>query len=192
MRNKLRVFGAIFATTVMVISALQARRVWLPHGLQFTQSDEVSRLLGTTLPPVTVNALDGTELNIRKHIEGRNTLIILAGMADCLPCASFSLELSVIRNRFPTLLSVIIGSGREEEVFLEYFNRTRIQRYALLDPDRELLRALGVRREPLILLVDDSSRILFVDDRTSSTSSVFRISQLLAALAHSLESSEAL
>jgi hypothetical protein len=52
----------------------------------------------------------------------------------------------------------------------------------LLDPDHRLLTALRIKSAPLVLLVDATGRILFVDSRSSSAAAQFPFGRLLPLL----------
>ena len=80
-----------------------------------------------------------------------------------------------------------IGSGPEVAEFRAFFAEERIEQHSLIDPDRTLLTALGLRVEPAVLFVDRSGNVLLVDTRPVGRASQFPIGRVLPDLAASLQ-----
>ena len=66
----------------------------------------------------------------------------MLGARDCWSCGDYPVELRALRNRFPHLVTLLVGSDDDVDVLREYFDRYRIGTDAMLDPGRSLLRQL--------------------------------------------------
>lgn len=143
---------------------------------------DATTLVGRQLPEVKLRALDGSEVSLVDRTRGHPSLVLVVSSADCLSCANYPLEVRVLRHSMPNLQAVLVGSDPDTVFLKEYFHREQIEREALLDHEGEALKALGRQNTPLILLLDTAGRIIFVDARASSQSSVLPISRQFAAL----------
>ncbi len=173
---------ALFAGTL--ITAYARADTWPRR-----QPDDATRLLGARLPALTLRAADGTAVSLADRLSRSHgpSLIIVLGVGDCLGCSSYELELQILRSTFPGISPILIGSGADEKLFGDYFRRAHLEPVALLDRDRVLLDSLRVNREPLVLLVDSTGRILFVDARSSSAATQFPFGRLLPLLGGALQ-----
>jgi hypothetical protein len=138
-------------------------------------------LLGSQLPAVTLQSLDGGSVALTDRLVPGPTMIIVLGPKDCFSCESYRLELNILKSKLPGISPVLIGSGAEN-LFKDYFRRDHLQSVGLLDPDHRLLTALRIQSAPLVLLVDSTGRILFVDNRSSSAAAQFPFGRLLPLL----------
>lgn len=150
------------------------------------EAANVTGLLGTKLPALTLRSVAGSAVSLGDRLSRGPSLVIVLGVEDCLSCASYELELTILRSKLPGLTPILIGSGGDEQLFRDYFRRGRLESVALLDPDRALLTSLRAESEPLVLLVDSEGRILFVDNRPSSAASHFPFGRLLPLLGGAL------
>jgi len=151
------------------------------------EAADASRLLGARLPALTLRSVDGSAVALAERLSHGPSLVIVLGARDCFSCASYELELRILKSKLPGILPILIGSGGDEHLFQDYFRRAHLEAVALLDPDRALLTALHVENEPLVLVVDSAGRILFVDNRSSSAAAQFPFGRLLPLLDGALE-----
>ena len=179
-RNTALAVGLIAGTIATACSSAEAggRR----------ESADLSVLLGTTLPPVTLQSLDGGTVALATRLAAGPTLLIVLGPKDCFSCSSYRLELAILKTKLPGVTPLLIGSGSDQAPFREYFRLDRLESIALLDHDRSLVKSLGARSEPLVLLLDTAGRILWVDGRSTSAASQFPLGRLLPLLGDALQS----
>lgn len=151
------------------------------------ETSDATRLLGARLPALTLKSVDGTPVPLATRLSRGPSLVIVVGVADCLGCSSYELELQILKSKLPGVTPIVIGSGADERPFRDYFRGAHMESVALLDHDRALLDSLGVKAEPLVLLVDGAGRILFVDSRPSSAAAQFPFGRLLPLLGGALQ-----
>jgi hypothetical protein len=149
-------------------------------------SPSASGLLGFVLPAITLRAPDGTPVLLADRLSRGPSLIIVMGGQDCFSCSSYELELTILKSKLPGVSAILIGSGEDEALFRDYFRRSHLDSLALFDRDRQVLTSLGVKSEPLVLLVDSTGRILFADSRSSSAAAQFPLGRLLPLLGGAL------
>lgn len=147
---------------------------------------DATRLIGSALPTVYLRTLSGDSVSLESARAGRPTLLIVTKATDTASCARFAFEVRILRRKFPRVHVLLIGSGLEVSGFRSYFAAEGMEKHALLDPERELARALALPREPAVLLTDGDGNVLFVDTRLPGRASQFPIGRVLPGLAESL------
>lgn len=181
-RNTLMVGLAGLSAGIMLTAFVRAEARNTPEA--WSPAD----LLGSQLPAVTLQSLDGGSVALADRLVPGPTMIIVLGPKDCFSCESYRLELNILKSKLPGISPVLIGSGAEQDLFKDYFRRDHLQSVGLLDKDHRLLSALRIQSAPLVLLVDSTGRILFVDSRSSSAAAQFPFGRLLPLLGGALQS----
>lgn len=138
--------------------------------------------LADTLPAVSLRTLHGETVALRERLGGRPALLYVFGVQECLGCSNLPLEMKIVAREAPGVQVLLVGSGASVATFLDPITRMGLASTALIDEDRQLLRGLAVRSEPLVLLVDGSGRILLVDDRSASHAAQYPMGRLLRDL----------
>ena len=180
-RNALSV-GLIGLSAGVLLTTLAAAKSW-----KRPEATSPADLLGSQLPAVTLQSLEGGAVSLAERLTKGPTMIIVLGPKDCFSCESYRLELNILKSKLPGITPVLIGSGEDGPLFKDYFRRDHLEPVALLDPDRRLLTSLGIKSAPLVLLVDGTGRILFVDNRSSSAAAQFPFGRLLPLLGGALQ-----
>lgn len=140
--------------------------------------------LGEPLPDVPVITPDGKSMRLRERLGAGPSLVYVFNAAQCASCSNLALEFRIIRDAYPTVTPLLVGSGASASEFARAFATMGVADAAVVDEDRALLRALSFEKEPLVLLVDASGRILFVDQRSASQAAQYPMGHVL----HDLQS----
>lgn len=188
--------------TLSIRSALMVGLIGISAGVLLTayaraeswkrpEASSPADLLGSQLPAVTLQSLDGKTVSLADRLGHGPTMIIVLGPKDCFSCESYRLELNILKTKMPGITPVLIGSGSRQELFKDYFRRDHLESLGLLDPDAALLSKLRIQQAPLMLLIDSTGRILFVDNRSSSAAAQFPFGRLLPLLGGVLYTSSA-
>lgn len=138
-----------------------------------------SLLIGSRLPLVTLITNSGQATATTDLVKGHALVVVMRG-ADCLSCGNLPLEARILKNRYPHLQTVFIGSGRDTSELNRFFKIQRLPYYR--DYDESFVRAYGLVSTPVLMLVGDSQRILFADIRPGSMSSQFPISRVVESI----------
>jgi hypothetical protein len=133
-------------------------------------------ILGRVLPDVVLMTPEGVPESLSRVLRTRPSLIAIVTQEDCLGCGEYGLELRIIAREVPSLTPLLIGIGQDTALFRAYLRENRIQ--GLLDPGSEL----GALPTPLVVVVDTTGRVLFVDDRSGPAGKSFPVSQVLLSL----------
>lgn len=144
--------------------------------------------LGQVLPDARLRDLAGGEAALHDAVTGPATILAVLSQEDLLACGDFLLELRIIKNAFPGIRQVVVGVGPDTAFLGDYFRRQRAP--ALLDPTRALERALGLST-PLVALLNEDGRAVFVDQRSGPEASAFPVSRVLTGLLKVLDRSSA-
>lgn len=143
-------------------------------------------LTGTFIPDVQLVDMDGNTTRLLDRIQGSPSLLVVLDEEACLGCGDYGTEIRILNRELPHLKTVLIGTGPDTTVFLEYFRRNRIE--GLLDPGMNLGNQVGLGHTPLVAVVDPTGRVLFVDPRGGPQSQTFPMSHVLPELTHVLAS----
>jgi hypothetical protein len=154
------------------------------NGAAVETADE---LLGSQLPAVTLQSVDGSAVPLAGRLSHGVNLVIVLGTKDCFSCSSYQLELRILKSKLPGVSPILIGSGADDQLFKDYFRQDHLESVGLIDRGRVFLTALRVGHEPLVLLADSTGRILFVDNRSSSAAAQFPLGRLLPLLGGALQ-----
>jgi peroxiredoxin len=142
--------------------------------------------LGDPLPDVALQRLDGRRVMMRPLLEGRPALIYVFGVAECASCTNLALEFRIARREVPELRTVLVGSGAAAEAFGDLVKEMDVEGAGkgevLIDEHRALIQALGLVKEPVVLLADASARILLADSRGASRAAQFPMGRILHGL----------
>lgn len=166
--------GIVFGTCALVFVALAAGRATrdsTPH--------RRPNVLGTLIPNVDVRTVNGSPTRLRDLLAGRPALIYISTPAECASCSNLPLEFQIVRRDTPTIQPILVGSGSSAAEFTPILKRMGIGAAAVIDQRRELLHALGVDSEPLVLLTDSVGRIVFVDWRSTSQAAQYPMGTIL-------------
>lgn len=181
----MRVSGVIASAAAVAIGFALAN---LPSGEADapTVQADVTRLVGSALPAVTLRTLTGDSVSLESTRSGKPTLLIITKASDTESCARFAFEVRLLRRKLPRVRILLVGSGPDVAGFDSYFAEERMAEHALLDPTRALVHALGLESEPAVLFTDSGGTVLLVDTRLPGRSSQFPIGSVLPALSESL------
>ncbi len=139
---------------------------------------------GGRISDVVLEDHRGQRLRLSGLTEGRPTLVLVVSAEDCLSCANFPVEMRVVRNKFPGLKRIMLGTGKDTAFFREYGREKRISSEMVLDPGGEFLKSVGAAgRTPAVLLLDAERNVLLFEHRSGPAFSGFPVTeQLLAVL----------
>lgn len=143
--------------------------------------------LGDRLPAVPLRGVDGTSTTLQDRLGHRPAVLYVFSAAQCAGCSNLALEFRILREAFPNVQPLVIGSGSDVETFRPYFEQMGVPDAALVDESRALLRGLDVTREPVVLLTDSTGRILLVDPRSASQAAQYPMGRILADLRGALD-----
>jgi peroxiredoxin len=138
--------------------------------------------LGNQLPAVVLAKPDGSPISLMSFLRKRPALIYIFGMAECASCSNLPLEFRIVHREAPDLVTLLVGSGASIDSFKPRLKSMGLSDEALIDEKRQLLDGLGVSREPLVVLVDTTGRILFVDSRSASRAAQYPVGHILRDL----------
>lgn len=151
-----------------------------------------SWLAGGVLPDVPLTDLRRRPVGLRQALGGQPAILYLVGRETCLDCTQLPLEMRIVRREHPGLRQWFIAVGSDTAFFARYARTQRIAPQTLLDPGQAIPRALGTPSpDPLILIVDGTGRILYVDARGGAAFSRFPISSVLRAMSAALTAAPA-
>lgn len=179
--STLAVVGLALAAYLLVSSA---------RGAEAAPAERTALLPGTPIPDVLLLSLDGDTVHLDAVRGRRPTLLMVVDRQDCLGCGNYPLEMRVLDSALPHLRTALILVGPDTAYFARYARVNRIRVRTLLDPDRDVLRALELTATPALILADTAGRVLLTDHRDGPSASGFPISRLLPTLARTLTPSE--
>jgi hypothetical protein len=140
--------------------------------------------LGDTLPTALLKHPDGSAVMLRPHLGPRPALLYIFGVDECASCSNLPLEFQIVRRQAPRLMTILIASGASVETFRPRLDKMGLdQKDVLVDEKSVLLHGLGVAREPLVVLVDSTGRVIFVDSRTASRAAQYPVGHILRDIA---------
>jgi peroxiredoxin len=135
--------------------------------------------LGDSLPNLTLKTLDGRETTLKARLNGKPALIYVFGAAECASCSALPLEFQIVHRESPSIQTLLIGSGATAETLRPGIEAMGLASSALVDEDRQFIRAFELDREPFVLLVDSTGHILIVDSRGASRAAQFPMGRIL-------------
>jgi peroxiredoxin len=136
-------------------------------------------ILGDSLPAVRLQKVDGSWQELHERLGGKPAIIYLYSPAECMGCSDVPMEFRVLRREFPAMQPLLIGISAPASRYATPFRDMRLDGDALVDENNTLLKALGVKSEPLVIVVSASGRILFTDTRATRRSSRYPLSRVL-------------
>jgi peroxiredoxin len=138
--------------------------------------------LGERLPAVRLKTADGRTVTLQERLGHRAAVIYVFSAAQCAGCSNLSLEFRILREAFPNMEPLLIGSGSSPEEFRPYFDQMGVPGAALVDEPRALLRGLGLTQEPVVLVADSTGRVVLVDPRSASQAAQYPMGRILSDL----------
>jgi peroxiredoxin len=158
-----------------------ARRTAAPPVARF------STPLGDRLPTLALSTIEGRPTTLAERLGGHPALIYVFGVTECASCSNLPLEFKVVQNEAPRLQTLLVGSGADFSSFAPLVRQMGLEKSALVDENRDLIRALGVPSEPAVILVDSTGRILLIDTRGASRAAQFPMGHLLSAIVDAMK-----
>lgn len=172
-------------TTLMAVTAAVLLATALRGGLPRRASAVPSTLvttLGDTLPDVTLATITGARRALRHQVGSRAAVIYIFSPKECASCSSLPIEFDVIRRTVPGVRPLLVASGTDTAELARYIRLNGLGDDALLDPERQLIRAWRGAEEPLVILVA-RGRIVLEDRRSAARAAHYPIGRILADLA---------
>lgn len=138
--------------------------------------------VGELLPKVQLVKPDGSPMDLGTFLGARPAVIYIFGMAECASCSNLPLEFKIVHKEAPQLVTLLVASGASTDAFRERLHSMGLEREALVDEDRRLLRGLRIMHEPIVILVDSTGRILFADTRGASRAAQYPVGHIIRDL----------
>ena len=119
-----------------------------------------------TLPSVLVKTLEGNSFNIQNISNKNNPIVISFWATWCKPCKKELNNIAEVYEDWQNetgvkLVAVSIDDTRSMNKVSPFVNASDWEYDILLDPNRDLARALGVTSVPHTFLLDGSRRIVW-------------------------------
>lgn len=138
--------------------------------------------LGEQLPAVQLSRLSGEPVFLSDVLKRRAAVVYVFGLAECASCSNLPLEFQILRREAPGVATLLVASGASVDSFRPRILSMGLADNAVVDEKRKLLGSLGIGREPLVLVVDSTGRILLVDTRSASRAAQYPMGHLLRDL----------
>lgn len=167
---------------LLILALVASSGGWVLYGRSLAPAPYVRNPLGEPLPDVAVEDSAGRTIRLRDLLGGRPALIYVFSAAQCASCTNLGLEFRILHGAYPTLQTLLIGSGAGRSTFAPAFETMNVAGDAVVDERRALLHALSLTREPVVLLADSTGRIVFVDQRSPSQAAQYPMGHVLADL----------
>jgi peroxiredoxin len=166
-----------------------ATGAWAVRQRDSVTSRPVHSPLGDRLPAVRVQTPDGASIGLRERIGRRPALIYVFSAGQCAGCSNLALEFKILKDAFPHIQPLLVGSGSSTATFAPYFDQMGgdVPASAVVDEPQALLHALGVAQAPVVLLTDSTGRIVVLDPRSVSQAAQYPMGRILADLRGALQ-----
>lgn len=140
--------------------------------------------LGDRLPAVSVQTPSGAVVALRDRIGNKPALIYVFSAAQCAGCSNLALEFRILREAFPNIQPLLVGSGSSRAEFASYFDAmgAEVKAAAVVDESQALLHAFGLERAPVVVLTDSTGRVVLLDPRSVSQAAQYPMGHILADL----------
>jgi peroxiredoxin len=147
--------------------------------------------LGDTLPDVAIKRVDGSSVSLHAYVGARPALIYIFGVAECASCSNLPLEFQIVHRQAPGVVPLLIASGAPMDTLLPRVRAVGLETSTLIDERSSLLHALGVAREPLVIMSDSTGRIIFVDTRNAARAAQYPVGHILRDIGALVPATEA-
>lgn len=121
-------------------------------------------------------------MDLGTFLGARPAVIYVFGLAECASCSNLPLEFKIVHKEAPQLVTLLVASGASTDAFRERLHSMGLEKEALVDEDRRLLKGLRFTHEPIVMLVDSTGRILFADTRGASRAAQYPVGHILRDL----------
>lgn len=117
----------------------------------------------------------------------RPRLVYLIPIERTDDCTRIAVEMRIVARKFPRLDQELILTGADTARARVFVRANRVSQLTRFDAQYRIARTLRVpRTDPLILLLDEQDRVVYVDARSGGQFSAFPISRVLPALSGTL------
>ena len=174
---------AAYRYSVLIALLLAGTGGWALYRRATEPPAYVRNPLGEPMPDVVVERTSGADVRLLQFLGGRAALVYVFSAAQCASCSNLGLEFRILKTAYPTLRTVLVGSGSSVSEFRTAFDAQGVsEQDAVVDPSRALLHGLSLTHEPIVLLADSTGRIVFVDPRTPSQAAQYPMGRVLTDL----------
>lgn len=168
----------------LIVSVSLGVGAMLPRGsVPVMSRDPLGERLDTTARLVT---MEGKYVSVRRTFADSATIVYLFGPEHCAGCANLPLEFRILREQFPGLRPLLVGTGAPRSRFAPSIQAMQLSRQALVDENGDILRTLGVSQPPLVMIVDTSLRIILVDRRSVPAAARYPMGRVLHDLSNAI------
>lgn len=141
-------------------------------------------VFGTHIGAVELTDTSGESASLADRLAGAPGIVMILDKESCLGCGDYATELKIVGRKWPTLSQIVVVDGPRDQELDRFLRRHRLS--PLTDPNGGLLPRLGLRRPPVVVVVNPEGAVLLLDARRGPGSTGFPISRVLAGLAAAL------
>ncbi len=124
---------------------------------QRERQSQAPELIGQPAPQVELNLLDGTTVNLEKHL-GEHLVLLDFWATWCPPCREAMPVLDDLAQQYADrgLVVYAVNQGEAVEPIVAFLEEHDLQLTVALDPERQVGSAFGIRGLPTLVVIDQS------------------------------------
>ena len=115
-----------------------------------------------TLPSIALSSIDGKQVNLKEAVQGHKVTVVSFWAMWCTNCVTQYTSLAGKMNEINVPFYAVSIDAKDQEAKVTPFIQSKGWRFSfLLDPDKQVFRALGATFPPHLFIVNAQGKVLW-------------------------------